>query len=785
MDGLPAGAGVFRTEIRAQPRRLGIVVLVRPQSYIWSRSMKELLEGWKARLKTDLRGFADRGTESTFEISGNTISAAWQVRGKEQDALFDLDAGGSLRWVTGPSGNDAYSAFLTSDVMADFQQLASACTATIDREDDFVASEAVIDDGLRPQTETLTPQALTELADEARGHAGGLTSLFFLKGDAGAGKTTLLTEATALQAERYLAGDSDFLFFYVSAQGRELSNLRDAFSGELDDLRAAFTRDAIAALTRAGVLVPIIDGFDELLGTSGYSGAFSSLQSLLVELDALGTLVVSARSAFYDIEFLGRSNGRPSETGMSTTTVELKPWSDEQLHEYLVRDRGGQDAELTVKTLKALTSGDRELLKRPFFASQFETFVSRAAEPEADHGLLEHLINAYIEREAKKIVNANGDPVLPPDGHRHLFELAVTEMWESEGRQLSGDDLRTIAELVSEKFGLDADQAAQLKAKVTSYAGFRPRGSRPDSQANFAFEHEVYFDYFLGSAIRRLLHESRLAEFVRFLDRGVIPEPVAADAVGALAEGGSLSPALLRCSTGIAFENRRRNLGGLILAYAREIAPLENAEIRGLSFFDVTSGKAEFRSVDFRDCQFVSTDLQGIVFEDCEANTSSFDGISLNDDSRMNVRGLVPGVNIRSVRHEPSGDVYAPASITALLERLGTPTDEATPELPSYSKQAEALIKLLERAARAYGRANILYEGDNRLNSLFGSEHWPELKQLLVKHSVISEESRESQGANVPAYRLGVSPDELLAGQTASDLPQSATAGLWQDLRAM
>jgi hypothetical protein len=288
--------------------------------------VKELLEGWRARLARDLRGFADRGTEPSFEIDGNTLQAVWEVRGKEQDALFDLDADGSFRWVSGPDDNDNYAAFLTSDAMADFSQLAAACKAIIPREDYFVASDALIEDAQGSRSEKLTPEALTEIADDARRHAEGLTSLFFLKGDAGAGKTTLLREATALQADRYLDGESNFLFFYVSAQGRELSNLRDAFSGELDDLRAVFTRDAIATLARAGVLVPVIDGFDELLGTAGYTGAFSSLQSLLAELDALGTLVVSARSAFYDIEFLGRAGGRRGEAGMSITTVGLKPW---------------------------------------------------------------------------------------------------------------------------------------------------------------------------------------------------------------------------------------------------------------------------------------------------------------------------------------------------------------------------------------------------------------------------------------------------------------------------
>ena len=138
------------------------------------------------------------------------------------------------------------------------------------------------------------------------------------------------------------------------------------------------------------------------------------------------------------------------------------------------------------------------------------------------------------------------------------------------------------------------------------------------------------------------------------------------------------------------------------------------------------------------------------------------------------------------VHHEPSGDVYAPASIATLLERLGAPPNEEKSEAPVYSEHAEELIrKLLERATRAYKRTTILYEGDQRLQALFSSPVWPELRQLLIGHGIIGEESRESRGANVLAYRLRVNVDELLAGQTADELPQSSTAGLWQDLRSM
>lgn len=746
--------------------------------------MTDRLDSWKSVLAQDLRGFADRGTEPTFEDADNMLRVVWQVRGQQREALFTLKPGNRLRWTpeSGASADEPYFAFLASESMAGFHPLASACIATIPSEVDFVASEAVLDDGLGTQATVLTPQALTGLIDDARRQAEeASTQLFFLKGDAGAGKTTLLREATILQARRYQAGESEFLCLYVPAQGRELSNLRDAFAGELGELRAAFTHDAIASLAREGILVPVIDGFDELLGTAGYGGAFSSLRAFLAELEGFGTLVVSARSAFYDIEFLRRSGTRGVDGDMRLVTAQIQPWSDDQLEEYLTRNREPDDASRTRAALKNLPPADRELLTRPFFASQFHSYVAKTDDASSD--LLDHLISAYIAREAGKIVSANGDPVLPADGHCYLFELAVREMWENEVRQLSEGDLQAIAELAAEEFHLDADQAKQLVTKVTSYAGFRPRRGGPASQASFAFEHEVYFDHFLGRAMHRLLQDSRLDELVSALDRGVISDGVARATVKALADNSSLDRSLLRCSGGVSFDNRRRNLGSLVFAYGRDIRPLSDATIQRLSFVDVRSGKAQLTDIRFDDCQFIDVDLCDALFEHCDADTSTFDGIRLNAASRLGISGLHPGLNIRRVHHDPPGDVYDPAEISILLERLGAPIERPTPEQPAYSEHAQELIQLLQRVARAYQRTGILHETDDkRYQAIFSSPYWEELKALLIKHSIVTKEMRESRGANVRGYRLRANLDELLVGRTAG-LPHSSTSGLWADLR--
>lgn len=742
--------------------------------------MYELARGWETTLRKDLAGFADRGEPPVVEREKGTLRAEWAVRGKKRSEIFGLNPEGALRWVSGPSEDESYADFLTSEDMADFRQFADAIARAIPRLPEFVPSDATVDAGFDAQ-ESIAAEAgnLARLADQGRAQAEGRTSLLFLKGDPGAGKTTLLREATTAQAERYLARESDFLLFYVSAQGRELSNLRDAFSGELQDLRAGFTRDAISALVRTGLLVPVVDAFDELLGTAGYGGAFSSLQTLLADLEGLGAVVVSARSAFYDLEFLGRASSPANQADISVTTVSLQPWTDEQLRQYLTR--GGEDG--TLDALERLDQEDRQLLRRPFFANKFPDFTARAGEEQHAGNLLEFLITAYIEREAEKIVDASGDPVLPVDGHRQLFEVAAGEMWEAEARQLSLDDLRTLTEVVAEEFELGADEAAQLSAKVTSYAGFSPGSS--GGRDDFSFEHEVYFDYFLARALERLLQEARVDDLMVMLDRGIVPEGVARNAMASSRDQLGSDPALLRCAAGPRYDNRRRNLGAIAVAYAREVRPLEDADVSQLSFIDLSFGDSHYKGVRFVGCTFTGVDLSGAVFEACTADSSTtLHAVTLDNESRIGIEGLRPGHNVGSVRHPAAGDVYAPRDVQKVLERLGAP-GPGKDERPSYSDKAQVLINLLQRAARAYRRTNILYENDAHLEKLFGSDYWLELRRLLLESGVVTEEIRQASGPKGTAYRLQVGVDQLLVGQSGNDVASGPATELWRSLREL
>jgi NACHT domain len=481
--------------------------------------MQDLLEYWHDTLARDLTAYRDQGTDVAVDINGSTFIVKWQTQEAPLQATFRVDATGDFRWIDDNS-NRSYLDFLASPKVSNLKQFSSATRRKfnqIDQQKYFVSPPCRaenLDEDRSPATKIIIDQIQEAISSKA-----GRTKVIFLKGDAGSGKTTLLQHLTFHRANTFSDLSKDFQFLFVSAQGRALSNIRDALAAETQSLKSIFTGEAVTPLTRHGLIVPIIDGFDELLGAVGYGDAFASLREFLDELDGEGVVVVSARSSFYDIEFASRVDNYDTKSLVSVSPISLLPWDDELLTSFLEKKRHG-DMDLIhndVSILKTLTANDRNLLSKPFFASQFADYVDSISDTSARKPILDYLIDAYILRESTKIVDRDGRALLDPIGHRRFFEEIADNMWTGASRFVTAMDLRIIAELVCSDLHLSSDASDQFKYKVTSCAGVSVFQTD-----RFAFEHDVYFDYFLSIVLARNLDRQKSA----FLNRALLPREV-------------------------------------------------------------------------------------------------------------------------------------------------------------------------------------------------------------------------------------------------------------------
>lgn len=752
--------------------------------------MQELLLYWLRTLERDIEGFADPGTEVSTELDGRGIAVSWCQREQRRSESFALGPEGDFRWLDpGTEQRRPYPDFLRSPLMADFPQLSSAIIRSFSREPNYVSTRAIVEDDSEPPEKVSDDLVLSEVDGALRSPSGN-TKLIFVKGDAGAGKTTLLREITAEQAVRFQQGQAGHLFLYVSAQGRALSNLRDALAGETQDLRAAFTRDGVAPLTRHGLLVPIIDGFDELLGAAGYGDAFGSLRQFLCRLEGTGVVIVSARSSFYDVEFVGKEGGDYGAGALlELQPIALRRWQPEQIRQYFDSlDLGEAAHDRAMAVMCELPDSDRDLLGKPFFASRFPDYVASLDRQNNGTSLLDFLIDSFIDRESEKIVDRDGHPLVPREGHRMFFEETADLMWTTEDRRVTAGDLRVLAEIVAEECTLASDAAKQFVTKITSYAGFST--SQVRGEREFAFEHDVYFDHFLSEALRKKLHAARGGTSIGgYLDRAVLPNEVVWAAVRD--EGTArLCLAVLQGVTDarILHENRRRNAGALLAAAFRRLGDVEDYGVRFCSFVNVSFGDCRLRRIAFHCCRFLATGLESARFEQCAAfDGCQAQGVLVSGDTILDIDGFVPGSVVVSVVDLVSGgtELFSPVEIAALLRERGAPLAEPQPPQPRFSDDGKAALELLRKICTKFRRTNILCLEDRNMRHVFGHRRWPALQRLLEEHRIVRVETRDASGSKKDFLRPLVDMIELMACEKELRLPAGVIGDFWEALREL
>lgn len=322
------------------------------------------------------------------------------------------------------------------------------------------------------------------------------TSVFFIIGQAGLGKTDLMVSA-AVERARKIESDPGSplpLYLFVSSSGRTLSSLEDAVNSALNITKLLSSHSA-KALCRNGLLVLLVDGFDELLGSSGYENALGSLEPWFRELGGRGVLAASARSSYYLTQYR-RSLALATDLNVDHTLVELQPWSRSSAKQFLVA-MGVQE-----NTLCAIKEREWSVLSVPFFAKAFAAWLKN--EGVASNSLpsvYDIVVAQYLTREALKLKDPNIGELLTTDELRELFSEIAELMQTSKNREIDQSELVSCAESVVGTSSLEAARPG-LTRRLSSLCGL---GATSDSAggSSFGFSHEVLFDCFLSVALQR------------------------------------------------------------------------------------------------------------------------------------------------------------------------------------------------------------------------------------------------------------------------------------------
>ena len=396
---------------------------------------------------------------------------------------------------------------MASEHLADLRNLAESLLSTIPPVENHIPAPASVElDEVETKNIPLD-ELILKYSTSVDQLPFGATRVIFIHGDAGIGKTSSLIKATRNQAENYLSGKSTTLLLYLDAQGKGLSQLEDVMARVLQDLRSRFTYHSVAALTKRHCLVPIVDGFDELIGPSTSREAFANLSHFLAQLDCEGALLASSRSAFIDYRTLherATEIARSQGLAFDILPIQVHKWTDVEIDKYISGfSELKETTTLSESIMTFLSSPSGDLLRKPFYLAHVCSILSQGNKLTDSKSLIEQIIQATFVRESKKLKDGRGAELLTPEQHEEFCSALAEEMWLQGKPQLDCESIRVIAEIYSELFGLRTAERKLFIDRSVAHGLLRP--VQTIGGEGRAFEHEL---------IRFALQQRKLVEFI-------------------------------------------------------------------------------------------------------------------------------------------------------------------------------------------------------------------------------------------------------------------------------
>jgi hypothetical protein len=735
---------------------------------------------WEEQIRTDLGPYADPGTLLQIDRQGATFKAKWQQRRREMKATFSVSIQTGIK-ASFKGKTLSYREFFACEDMADIEGIAKT-SGNILSGGVYVETKAFAE-----QDSTNTLSALTAIANSVatRPEEQGLTNFVMVTGEAGAGKTSALKELVRRQAENYVQRRSDFVYLYINAQGRALARFNEALATELNELRVHLPYHSVAGLVRLGLVVPVIDGFDELLGVGGYDDAFGSIASFVEELNGQGAIVASARSTYYEQEFLARVSRLPGQTWGSwkLSSITVLGWTREERENYLeqvVSERDGLDLQdLQTRMRKVFQGKNEALADKPLFVARVCDSLIKGIEFLEDRDLLEQLVIAFLERERReKLLRRNGDPMLNGDQLKSLYCELAEEMWNLGTRELDRASVRDVAYLVVDDLSLNSAEKTTIIERVSSMAFLQPG----ETGGSVSFEHELFFDYFLGFRMSEVLRSNQ-PNLTLLISRSSMGEALAdgiaerlhSDSSGSLSSVvGVLSMASSRSGSrrDVVRENSGRIVGALLGQLLTEITGLN---ITSLIFPGSRLSGVKVARSSFEDCEFRRCDLSGAVFAECTSVRSKFELPLVDAKTKLGIAGLETKdfLGIRFASGSEVQSIYDPYVLVERLLELGLPSLKGI-DKPRVRAIDSGVMDIVERIARAFGKCNPICLQDDYLQHIFTQTKWQDILAIGLETEIFRLEKRPANGPRRKFLRRLVRPEDLIAGAiVGADVPEN------------
>lgn len=586
----------------------------------------------------------------------------------------------------------------------------------------------------------------------------GTSSVLYLTSDAGEGKTTLINQVAHLQAQAYKKKETDWLLIPITLGGKPFLRFDDIIVGSLvNRLRFQFFYyDSFLELVKMGVLVPAFDGFEEMFIESSSGEALSALGDLLQKLESSGTILISARKAYFEYKSFANQaklfDAIKSDSA-AFSSLAINRWSYSEFIKYSEK-RGIIDGETIYNEVGSRFGYTHPLLTRAVLVKRLldvardlkdrETLLNRLGQ--APHEYFYQFVDAIIEREAnEKWIDRAGQlakPLITVLEHHDLLSFIAQEMWIINSDTLRDDALDVIADIFSEMNNKSPIITRQVKERIKQHALLT---SVNGNKSVFTFDHEEFKNFFLGQAIGRRIYENSDSDLKSLLRSGPLPNQSYDAAIQFLKSNDydlrKATKTLQEFSQAdIISSFTRENCGGLIIRI------LDGMDWKDLKISNVTFPQnslldKKFAGVNFTNCYFHATLVDNITLENCNFEHCRFDRLELQGNMSVMNTFLSDCEIISLIPRGQDNRIFDPHSIESLLSRAGfslrTTANDAMSEV---GNEIDEEMQILDRVLRYFLRSTTISENIFKLRlgtkaNIFIRDILP----LLLKLGVMTE----------------------------------------------
>lgn len=614
------------------------------------------------------------------------------------------------------------------------------------------------------------PSSLTTLLER---RPAGTASVVYLTSDGGEGKSTLINQLARAQAARYKARNTDWLMLPIALAGRPFLRFDEVVVGALSN-KFKFQwiyYEAFLELVKLGVVVPALDGFEEMFVEGAAGDAVSALGSLMQMLESSGTVLIAARKAYFEYKSLqtqAHLYDALRNSSVAFAKVQLDRWTEDQFIAYASL-RGHKKPEALYREATDRLGIEHPLLTRAVLvrrlvdvalASDSAGLLTALGQSSDDY--LAGFVTAIVEREAnEKWIDRSGDPARPlltPQEHLQLLSFVAVEMWTASTTALRGDVLEFAGDYFSEVTKKDARISGQIRERIKQHSLFVQSQNQKD---RFEFDHEEFYHFFLGESLGSILARGQIPELKAMIRRGLLPQLVVESAVRYLrrkrADVSAAAATLLAAADGeLAASHSKENAGATIL-YLLDGISGDGIVIKGLSFPAEALKNRSLDNVVFQSCLFPPTTLAGAniqntKFVDCEfvgLDAGTMAGCSSATLDRCRIASFTSST--------AEMGIYNPADIRRAILGLGfqiVEDEQVLAHAQEVDRPDDIRVELFARSLRAFIRATEVNELvlRNRMGPR-ASQFFDDVVPALLKSGVLEHVTYRGHGTQY-RYRL-------------------------------